>query len=58
MTPRQRTKVVEERADLILADQDSAEAHAAYFETQMHFRMVRVRLYSSWLWLGKATPGS
>jgi hypothetical protein len=54
MTGRQRNKVVEARADLILADEPSIEAYAAYFETQMHHGTVRRLLYASYLWLARA----
>jgi hypothetical protein len=45
MTGRQRSKVVEAHADLILADEPSVEAYAAYFETQMHRGKVQAVLY-------------
>ncbi len=54
MTGRQRNKVVEARADLILADEPSVESYAAYFETQMHRGKVRRLLYSSYLWSARA----
>ena len=54
MTSRQRNKVVEARADLILADEPSVEAYAAYFETQVHRGTVRRLLYASYLWLARA----
>ena len=54
MTGWQRNKVVEARADLILADEPSVEAYAAYFETQMHRSKVRRLLYTSYLWFARA----
>jgi len=54
MTRRQRTKFVEANADLILADEPSAEAYAAYFETQMNCGKVRSLLYASYLWFARA----
>jgi hypothetical protein len=41
MTGRQRSKVAEAHADLILADEPSVKAYAAYFETQMHLGKMR-----------------
>jgi hypothetical protein len=41
------------RADLILADEPSVEAYAAYFETQMHRNKVRRLLYTSYLWFAR-----
>ena len=35
MISRQRNKAVEAQADLILADEPSLKAYAAYFETQV-----------------------
>jgi hypothetical protein len=54
MTRRQRSKMVESRADLILADEPSAEAYAAYFETQMHRGTVRRLLCTGYLWFARA----
>ena len=54
MTRRQRNIAVEARADLILADKPSAEAYAAYFETQMHRGWVHRLLMTSYLWLARA----
>lgn len=54
MTRRQRNEMVEARADLILADEPSAGAYAAYFETQMHRAKVRRLLYTSYLWFARA----
>jgi hypothetical protein len=54
MTRRQRTKVVEARADLILADEPSVGAYAAYFEAQMRRGTVRRLLSTSYLWLARA----
>jgi len=54
MTRRQRNLTVEARADLILADEPSVEAYAAYFETQMHRGKVRRLLYRSYLWFARA----
>lgn len=54
MTRRQRNLAVETHADLILAGEPSAEAYAAYFETQMHRGRLRRLLYSSYLWFARA----
>ncbi len=54
MTGRQRSKVVEAHADLILADEPSVEAYAAYFETQMHCGKVRRLLFITYLWFAHA----
>jgi hypothetical protein len=54
MTGRQRNRVVEARAELILADQSSVEAYAAYFENQMHRGKVHRLLHASCLWLARA----
>jgi hypothetical protein len=49
-SPRQ----AEARADLILADEPSIEAYAAYFEIQMHRGKVRGLLRTSYLWFTHA----
>jgi hypothetical protein len=54
MTRWQRHKVVEARADLILADEPSVEAYSAYFEAQMHRGRVRWWLYARYLWFARA----
>jgi hypothetical protein len=54
MTGRQRNKVVQARAELILADQPSVEAYAAHFETQMRCGKVRRLLFTSHLWFARA----
>jgi hypothetical protein len=54
MTGWQRNKMVEERAELILADQPSAEAYATYFEIQMHRVSMRRLLFTSYLWFARA----
>jgi hypothetical protein len=54
MTGWQRTQVVEANTDLILADEPSARAYAAYFETQMHRGTMRRLPYASFLWLARA----
>jgi hypothetical protein len=54
MTRRQRTIAVEAHAELILADEPSAEAYAAYFETQMHRGKVRRLLFTGHLWFVRA----
>jgi hypothetical protein len=54
MTSRQRNKVVEVRAELILADQPSVEAYAAHFEIQMRWAKLRRLLFTSYLWLARA----
>lgn len=54
MTGRQRDEVVEARADLILADELSVEAYAAYFETAMHRGTVRRLLHTVEAWFARA----
>ena len=54
MTRRQRSRAVEARADLILADEPSAEAYTAWFETQLHHGTMRRLLYTGYLWFGRA----
>jgi hypothetical protein len=49
MIRRQRNKLVEMRADLILADEVTSEAYAVHFEAQMHRSMARKLLYASCL---------
>ncbi len=56
MTRRQRNIAVEAHADLILADEPSVEAYAAYFETQMHRGKVRRLLGTVYLWFVRAGP--
>ncbi len=53
MTGSHRDIVVEARAGLILADQPSARAYAAYFETQMRRGRIRRLLFSSYLWFAR-----
>ena len=54
MTRRQRNIAVEARADLILADEASVEAYAAYFKTQMHHGKAPRLRYTSYLWFARA----
>jgi hypothetical protein len=56
MTHRQRNKAVEAQADLILADEPSLEAYAAYFETQIR-RGIRMS-WTSVRTARKRGPGS
>jgi hypothetical protein len=49
MIRRQRNKLVEVRADLILADEVSSEAYVIHFESQMRRSKVRKLLYTSFL---------
>lgn len=51
MTHRQRSKVVEAQADLILADEPSLKAYAAYFETQVRRGKAYRLLATSYWWL-------
>lgn len=53
MTGRQRDKAVKARAELILADQPSVEAYAAYFEAQMRCGRIRRLLFTSYLWFAR-----
>jgi hypothetical protein len=46
---RQRNKVVEARADLILGGELTAEAYVAHFETQMRRIKLRRLLYVSYV---------
>jgi hypothetical protein len=54
MTHRQRNKAVEAQADLILADEPSLEAYAAYFETQVRRSKAYRLLATSYQWLVRA----
>jgi hypothetical protein len=54
MTGRQRSKVAEAHADLILADEPSVKAYAAYFETQMYLGKVRRLFLTSYPWFARA----
>jgi hypothetical protein len=49
MTRWQRNLAVEARADLILADEPSVQAYAAYFETQLQRAKIRRLLYAVYL---------
>ncbi len=49
MIRRQRNKLVEVRADLILGGEVTSEAYAMHFEAQMRRRKVRKLLYASFL---------
>jgi hypothetical protein len=53
MIRRQRNKLVEVRADLILADEVATEAYAMYFEAQMHRSKMRKLLYTTYLELAR-----
>jgi hypothetical protein len=56
MTRRQGNITVEARADLVLADEPSAKAYAAYFEAQLRSGKIRRLLYTSYQWfLGMGT---
>jgi hypothetical protein len=50
---RQRNKVVEARADLILGGEFTIEEYAVHFETQMHRGIVRKILHNSYLHLAR-----
>jgi hypothetical protein len=54
MTRRQRTIVVEARADLILADEPSVQAFTAHFETQMYRGIARRALSAGYLSFARA----
>jgi hypothetical protein len=49
MIRRQRNKLVEVRADLILADEATTEAYVVHFEGQMRRSKMRKLLYASFL---------
>ena len=49
MTRRQRTELVEVRADLILGGEFTASEYALHFETQMHHGSLRRMLYNSYV---------
>jgi hypothetical protein len=49
MIRRQRNRLVEVRADLILADEATVAAYAVHFETQMRRSKVRKLLSTSYL---------
>jgi hypothetical protein len=51
---RQRNKVVEARADLILGGELTAEAYVAHFETQMRRIKLRRLLYISYVHFARA----
>jgi hypothetical protein len=61
MTRSQRTKLVETRADLILAGESATEDYALHFDTQLRRSVVRRILYHAYLYLarsGAALSGS
>ena len=49
MTCRQRTELVEVRADHILSGEFTASEYALHFETQMHHSSLRRLLYNSYV---------
>jgi hypothetical protein len=49
MTRSQRTKVVEARADLILADESAGGEYALHFETQLRRSTARRILHHAYL---------
>ena len=61
MTRSQRTKLVESRADLILAGESATEEYALHFETQLRRSAVRRILFHAYLYFarsGAALSGS
>lgn len=55
MTGRRRTQIVEERADLILANKLDEDAYSAHFEAQMRRGKIRRRLlYASYVYFVQA----
>jgi hypothetical protein len=61
MTRSQRTKLVESRADLILAGESATEDYALHFDAQLRRSAVRRILYQAYLYLarsGAALSGS
>jgi hypothetical protein len=61
MTRSQRTKLVETRAELILAGESATEDYALPFDTQLRRSVVRRILYHAYLYLarsGAALSGS
>jgi hypothetical protein len=57
MIRRQRNKLVEVRADLILADEVATEAYAVQFEAQMRRSKVRKLLHTSYLQFARTGAG-
>jgi hypothetical protein len=56
MIRRQRNKLVEVRADLILADEATTEAYVMHFEAQMRRSRMRKLLYTSFLQFAHSGP--
>lgn len=54
MSRRQRERLVQARADLILASEFTAEAYAAHFEAQLRGGKARRLLYTSYAHLARA----
>ena len=54
MTRSQRTKLVESRADLILAGESATEDYALHFDTQLRRSAVRRILFHAYLYLARS----
>ncbi len=54
MIRRQRNKLVEARAELILADELAAEAFALHFKAQLRRGKVRTLLYTCYVHFARA----
>lgn len=54
MTRSQRTKLVETRADLILAGESATEDYALHFDTQLRRNAVRRILFHAYLYFARS----
>jgi hypothetical protein len=54
MTRSQRTKLVESRADLILAGASATEDYALHFDTQLRRSLVHRILYHAYLYFARS----
>jgi hypothetical protein len=54
MTRSQRTKLVETRADLILAGESATEDYALHFDTQLRRSAVRRILFHAYLYFARS----
>ena len=54
MTRSQRSKLVESRADLILAGESATEDYALYFDTQLRRSAVRRILLHAYLYFARS----
>ena len=54
MTRSQRTRLVESRADLILAGESATEDYALHFDTQLRRSAVRRILFHAYLYFARS----